>query len=92
MTYKPKTLNEDFNAWWKLPKYKNSDIEARDKFGELEVLERIADTSCTMWPGPENDVKYFVRLTKKVCVGFSHEKPEGSKRYPNLADFPVYEG
>ena len=32
------TLNEDFNAWWRLPKYRKKDIESRELFGDKDVM------------------------------------------------------
>jgi len=36
------------------------------------------------WPGPEKDVKYWVRLKNNKAVGFREVKP-------GKAEFPVYD-
>jgi len=83
------TLNEDFETWWKMAKYRKRDIEARDKYGELEVIERIADSRCRDWPGTETDVKYFVRLENQVYVGFREPRTETGRR-AKYCEFPVF--
>lgn len=88
------TLNEDFSGWWNMRKYRDRDIEARTKYGEFEIYERIADSSGKEWPGEEKDVKYFVRLydeDQEVFVGFREERTETGRRR-KYALFPIHVG
>lgn len=88
-----KTLKEDFDGWWTvLKKYTKIDIEARDKYGNKLVYERIADSSGKLWPGPEEGVQYFVRLENNVYVGFREVRNPETGRRAKYAEFPVYEG
>mgnify|MGYP005728458907 CR=1 FL=1 len=74
-------LIEDFDIWWSMPKYKKKDIPAK-QYSQQEILE---DTALKEgWPGPEVDVKYWVRLENNKAVGFREVKP-------GKAEFPVYD-
>lgn len=84
------TLREDFSAWWEvLPKYRKREIEARDRFGDEEVRERIADSNGKLWPGPEENVQYFVKLWNGAFVGFRETRTETGKR-SRYAEFPIF--
>jgi len=73
-------LLDDFNIWWRMPKYKDVTIPAR-QFGEIEIKERHASNQG--WPGPERDVKYWVTLENGWVVGIV------APRKGN-ASFPMY--
>lgn len=81
------TLNDDFKYWWRLSKYQKQDIEARELFGHLEVIERIPDFRGKDWPGPETDVTYSVRLSDGTRVGFREPRTEKGRR-KKYAEFP----
>lgn len=75
------TLTDDFSSWWDLSKYKDSDIPAK-KFGDVAI--RVKHASNYGWPGPEEEVKYWVELENGWAVGvITPRKGE--------ATFPVYE-
>lgn len=80
------TLNEDFSPWWNLPKYRNKEIPAKQYSNEI-VVEQMAGNRG--WPGPETDVKYWVKLANGKAVGFRHPRTEKG-RYKKHAEFPVY--
>lgn len=73
-------LIEDFNIWWNMPKYKDTEILAKE-FGEIEIKQR--NGSNAGWPGPEKEVQYWVELENGYAVGVvtPRKKP---------ATFPVY--
>ena len=73
-------LIDDFNIWWRMPKYKDATIPAR-QFGDVEITERHG--SNRGWPGPEQDVKYWVTLANGWAVGIM------APRKGN-ASFPMY--
>jgi len=59
-------LNDDFDIWWKMSKYKDVEIPAK-KFSNVEILDRHG--SNRGWPGPETTVDYWVELENGVAVG-----------------------
>ena len=80
------TLNEDFNAWWRLPKYRKKDIESRELFGDVKVKQRHG--SNYGWPGSDKDVMYWVELHNGYAVGFrEHRGPSGTRR-AKFCEFP----
>jgi len=74
------TLFDDFDIWWKMPKYKDVEIQARE-FSDVEIKQR--NGSNKGWPGPEKDVKYWVELENGYAVGVITPKKKP-------ATFPVY--
>jgi hypothetical protein len=74
------TLEEDFGICWNLPKYKDVTIPAR-QLGETKIKARHG--SNTGWPGPEEDVKYWVELENGWAIGVL------TPRKTN-ATFPMY--
>ena len=87
------TLNNDFYFWWRLGKYKNQEILAKELYGDQEVIEQIPDVSGKMWQalgGEETDVKYYVRLKNGVHVGFREPRTDTGRR-KKYAEFPIVE-
>lgn len=80
------TLEQDFDAWWNLPKYRKVDIEAK-KFGNVRIVRRHGGNHG--WPGVDRDVKYWVELENGYAVGMVHRKGETGTRYKKYAEFPV---
>jgi hypothetical protein len=80
------TLEDDFGAWWDLPKYRNTDIEAK-KFSDVRIVRRNA--SYKNWPGPERDVEYWVELENGFAVGMVHRKGASGTRRKKYAEFPI---
>ena len=74
------TLYEDFNIWWKMPKFDKIDIPAKE-YSDVEIVQR--NGSNAGWPGPEKDVHYWVELENGMAVGIitPRKKP---------ATFPFY--
>ena len=77
---KTKTLKQDFGIWWDMKKYKKKDIPAKT-YSNNKIIETHALN--TGWPGPEDDVNYWVELDNGMAVGFREAKP-------GKAEFPVY--
>lgn len=73
-------LIEDFDIWWKMPKYKDAEIPAKE-FSEVEIKQR--NGSNRGWPGPEDNVHYWVELENGYAVGIITPKKKP-------ATFPVY--
>ena len=73
-------LIEDFNSWWDMPKYKDSEIPAKE-FSDVEIVQR--NGSNAGWPGTEKDVHYWVELENGFAVGIITPKKKP-------ATFPVY--
>ena len=82
------TLEDDFGAWWDLPKYNGVDIEAK-KYSDVRVKNRHA--SYRGWPGGERDVEYWVELENGLAVGMVHRKGDTGTRRKKYAEFPVVE-
>lgn len=74
------TLIEDFNIWWDMSKYKDVEILAKE-FSDVEIKQR--NGSNKGWPGPENNVHYWVELENGYAVGIITPKKKP-------ATFPVY--
>jgi len=83
------TLNKEFDAWWKLGKYKKRDIPARDLHGHEEIRTVIPDSTCKDWPGPEDDIKFFVRTWEDTYVGFREPRTDTGRR-ARYCEFPVW--
>jgi hypothetical protein len=73
-------LIEDFDIWWNMPKYKDTEILAKE-FSDVEIVHR--NGSNQGWPGPEKDVHYWVELENGYAVGIVTPKKKP-------ATFPVY--
>lgn len=74
------TLFEDFDIWWKMPKYKDVEILAKE-FSDVEIKQR--NGSNKGWPGPEKNVHYWVELENGYAVGIITPKKKP-------ATFPFY--
>jgi len=74
-----KTLGEDFQYWWRLPKYKKQKIDARDNYSDIEIKERHG--SMVGWPNPAIIVSYWVELENGLAVGYS-EIQKGKCTFP----------
>jgi hypothetical protein len=74
------TLFEDFDIWWKMPKYKDVEIPAKE-FSDVEIKQRNgSNKGC---PGPEDNVHYWVELENGMAVGIITPKKKP-------ATFPFY--
>ena len=71
-------LIEDFNIWWKMPKYKDVTIPAR-QFGDVNITGKHG--SNRGWPGSERDVKYWVTLENGWAVGIITPR-KGNATFP----------
>ena len=80
------TLNEDFEMWWKMRKYQDRDIPARE-FGDQKVVYKHGSNHG--WPGEEKDVQYWVELENGYAVGMRHGRSESGMRRAKYAEFPV---
>ena len=74
-----KTLGEDFQWWWNLPKYKKQKIEARDKYSNVMIVAR--NCSMSNWPNQAIEVTYWVELANGLAVGF-REIEKGKCTFP----------
>lgn len=63
------TLDDDFAYWWRMEKYKNASIPAR-QFKDAKV--KLRHGSNAGWPGTDRRVKYWVELDNGYAVGIVH--------------------
>jgi hypothetical protein len=80
------TLAEDFDPWWKLKKYQDHDIEAK-QYSQVQIKMRHGSNSG--WPGEQRDVEYWVELANGKAVGFRHGRSSTGIRRSKFAEFPV---
>jgi hypothetical protein len=71
-------LKEDFGIWWDMPKYKKKDIPSK-QYSDRYIVDIHSLNSG--WPGPEEDVNYWVELDNNIAVGF-HEPQSGKAEFP----------
>ena len=67
-----KTLGEDFQWWWNIPKYKKKKINARDNYSDVGIKARHG--SMDGWPNPAIEVTYWVELENGMAVGYQELK------------------